>query len=107
MSPSSVGRVVSACRIALGLLSTLVTVALAQEFQPLDYAPAPIDNPLKGFVPYDTDPGAANFPHSLEWFYLPLAGLMEAPGHFNWQPLEKHLNAIASRGHQAVFRIYL
>jgi hypothetical protein len=93
--------------IAAGLFFVLSLASMAQEFKPLAYAPAPIDNPLKGFVPYDTDHGAANFPHSMECFYFPLAGLMNEPGRFNWEPIEKHLAGIASRGHQAVFRIYL
>lgn len=28
-------------------------------------------------MPYDSDTGAPRFPHSLEWFYFPLAGIME------------------------------
>ena len=81
----------------------------AQDFHPLAYAPASADNPLKGFVPYDSisEKQRANFPHSLEWFYLPLAELMPAAKTFDWAPLEKHLTAIAARGHQAVFRVYL
>ncbi len=81
----------------------------SQDFHPLAYAPAPIDNPLKGFVPYDTASPSqrANFPHSLEWFYVPLAELMPAAKTFDWAPIEKHLAAIAARGHQAVFRVYL
>lgn len=92
---------------ALGLLGLWPLRGAAQDFQPLAYAPAPIDNPLKGFVPYDGDRNRDGFPHSLEWFYQPLAPVMDAPGHFNWQPIEKHLAQIAARGRQAVFRIYL
>ncbi|HVU34739.1 MAG TPA: hypothetical protein VHE61_15000 [Opitutaceae bacterium] len=74
---------------------------------PLAYAPAPVDNPLKGFVPYDTAAQRDEFPHSLEWFYLPLSALMPAERVFDWQPLEQRLNAIAARRCQAVFRVYL
>jgi hypothetical protein len=95
------------CASALLLLGFAAERLAAQDFQPLAYVPAPIDNPLKGFVPYDTDSGQGNFPHSLEWFYLPLADLMPAAKTFDWQPLEKHLTAIAGRGHHAVMRIYL
>jgi len=89
------------------LLGALVLPAQAQEFHPLAYAPAPVDNPLKGFVPYDNDAHAANFPHSLDWFYIPLSDLMPAAKTFDWEPMEKHLDAIAVRGHQAVMRVYL
>lgn len=69
------------------------------------YAPAPADNPLKGFVPY-AGPGKG-FPHSLEFQYLPLASLMTGPATFEWAPLERLLDDIASRGCQTVFRVYL
>lgn len=71
----------------------------------LTYAPAPTDNPLKGFVPYlraDT-----NFPHTLEWDYTKLSELMTGPTNFNWTPFEAKLNAAASRGHQFFARFYL
>jgi len=81
-----------------------------------DYAPqaAPADNPLKGFMPFtdaysskDT-PIANDFPHSLEWFYVPLKNLMNGPDSFTFETgLEPTLNDIASRGHQAVFRVYV
>jgi hypothetical protein len=81
-----------------------------------DYAPqaAPADNPLKGFMPFtdayssQTTPIANDFPHSLEWFYVPLKNLMNGPDSFTFETgLEPTLNDIAGRGHQAVFRVYL
>jgi Domain of unknown function (DUF4832) len=72
----------------------------------LEYAPAPIDNPLKGLVPYQGDKRSM-FPHSLEFNYVPFAAVVKGYDKFDWQPLEKILNDISSRGHQAVFRIYL
>lgn len=70
----------------------------------LAYAPAPPDNPLKGFMPYA---GTYDLPHSLEFFYLPLKDLQTGYTTFTWTPLDQRLAAIAGRGHQAVFRIYL
>lgn len=72
----------------------------------LEYAPAPVDNPLKGLVPYQGDV-RDQFPHSLEFNYLPYSALVKGYDQFDWQPLERILDDIASRGHQAVFRIYL
>jgi hypothetical protein len=67
--------------------------------------PAPPDNPLKGFLPYR---GTYAFPHSMEWFYLPLNVLMTGPSAFTFDAgLEPLLADVASRGHQAVFRVYL
>ncbi len=72
---------------------------------PLAYAPAPPDNPLKGFVPYLR--AERSFPHSLEWDYTKLSEVMKGPAEFNWGPFEAKLNAAASRGHQFVARFYL
>ena len=69
------------------------------------YAPAPADNPLKGFVPYAGQ--GRDFPHSLEFGNLPLASLMTGPTTFDWAPMERLLDGIASRGCQGVFRIYM
>jgi hypothetical protein len=71
----------------------------------LAYAPAPPDNPLKGFVPYlRLDP---TFPHSLEWDYTKLSELMTGPTNFNWAPFEAKLTAAAARGHHFFVRFYL
>lgn len=72
---------------------------------PLGYAPAPPDNPLKGFVPYLR--AGRTFPHSLEWDYTKLSDVMSGPTNFNWTPFETKLDAAASRGHQFVARFYL
>ena len=80
----------------------VVTPIVADE--PLEYVPAAIDNPLKGLVPYSGD-RRDKFPHSMEFSYVPLGELMSGMTTFNWDPLEKLLNDVASRGHQAVFRV--
>jgi hypothetical protein len=84
----------------------LVAPAFAAGRTPLGYAPAPVDNPLKGLVPYQADVRTM-FPHSLEFNYLPLAALVKGHDQFDWKPLERMLDDIAGRGHQAVFRIYI
>ncbi len=72
----------------------------------LEYAPAPVDNPLKGLVPYLGD-HRHRFPHSLEFRYFKLAELVKNYGEYDWRPLEVFLDDVASRGHQAVFRVAL
>jgi hypothetical protein len=69
-------------------------------------APTPVDNPLKGLVPY-ARPEPDRFPHSMEFSYLALSELMTGPKTFNWQPLEKLLDDVASRGNQTIFRVFL
>src|SRR5258708_2777818 len=80
----------------------------------LDYAPAPADNPLKGFMPFYDAYGSMNapiandFPHSMEYFYIPLRDLMSGPYSFTFETgMEPQLQSIASRGDQAVLRVYL
>lgn len=70
-----------------------------------DEAPGLDENPLRGFMPFAGD--YPSFPHSLEWFYLPLRDIMTGPDDFDWRALDRQLDAIAARGHQAVFRIYV
>lgn len=71
----------------------------------LAYASAPADNPLKGFLPYS---GSYENPHSMEWFYVPLNELMGGPDSYTFDTgLEPKLADVASRGHQAVFRVFL
>ena len=59
--------------------------------QLLEYAPAAVDNPLKGLVPY-SHMRHDEFPHSLEFGYLPLSGLVVARGRYDWSMLDKLLD---------------
>ena len=90
--------------------ASLVLMSAAQicnaGWNTLMYQPAPIDNPLKGLVPYQGDV-RDRFPHSMEFNYLPYAALVKGYNVFDWEPLEKLLEDIRSRGHQAVLRVYL
>lgn len=72
----------------------------------LEYLPAPVDNPLRGLVPYEGE-RRADFPHSLEFNYLPYSALVKGYDEYDWRPLERMLDDIAGRGHQAVLRVYL
>jgi hypothetical protein len=69
------------------------------------YAPAPPDNPLKGFVTYPRP--RSEFPHSLVWNYLSLRSLMSGPTNFTWEPLEAELNSAASQGRQFIPRFHM
>lgn len=72
----------------------------------LAYAPAPVDNPVKGLAPYQKRAGT-NFPCSMEFNYLPLRALVKGPNLYDWTQLENLISDIASRGRQTIFRIYL
>lgn len=60
-------------------------------------------NPLKGFLCYES---SANLPISMEWFYLPVNAVQTGMNTFDWSALEDKLDAVAARGHQAIFRLY-
>lgn len=67
---------------------------------------SPVDNPLKGLVPYQA-PSADRFPHSMEFSYLGLAKLVRGDGQYDFAELESLLDDVKSRGNQTVFRIML
>ncbi|TGO05148.1 DUF4832 domain-containing protein [Serinibacter arcticus] len=102
---------------AAGLLATSAIAAPAPEASTLTYelesTPALAENPLKGFLPFAPEPGEPNefvdpeFPHSMEWFYLPVDAVVTGEDTYDWSAVESRLDAIAERGHQSVFRFYL
>jgi hypothetical protein len=69
-------------------------------------APSKLDNPMKGLVPYQGKPDT-DFPHSMEFNYLPLNALVKGKDVYDWKALEDLLNDVWNRNHQTVFRIYL
>ncbi len=95
----------AATLLGAAVLSAAGEVAAAPVvFEPATM-PAPVDNPLKGFVPYAGQ--GRDFPHSLEFEYLSLAALMTGPAEFDWTPMEQLLDRVASHGCQTVFRVYM
>ena len=73
------------------LIIVLLTIGFASCESRADDAPrqtpriraAPADNPLKGLVPY-SHARNGGFPHSLEFDYLPLSGLVIARNRYDW-----------------------
>jgi hypothetical protein len=95
--------------LAVGLVIVIAVGAVRAQSdsrKPLEYTPAPVDNPLRGLVPYQADVRDL-FPHSLEFNYLPYSALVKGYDKFDWNPLERFLDDVAGRGHQAVLRIFL
>jgi hypothetical protein len=72
--------------------------------------PAPIANPLKGFVSYaltkSDDEDLRKFPYSMEFRYFAFSDLMKDWNHFDWTPMEDFLNQTAADGKQALIRVY-
>ncbi|MBO7653678.1 MAG: DUF4832 domain-containing protein, partial [Kiritimatiellae bacterium] len=79
---------------------------MAQIDLPYDAEVVPPDNPLKGLVPYASNQ-QDRFPHSMEFSYVPLSELVTGEKRYDWRYLEKILNEIATRRHQAVFRVWM
>lgn len=99
-------------RTAVWLTLALVALIIARTSagdparHALEYAPAPVGNPLKGLVPYAGNQ-RDRFPHSMEFNYLPLSAVVKGQDQYDWTALEELLNSVALRGHQAIFRFYL
>ena len=104
------------------LTSILVLYAFVSEVAYCDehtydypYHPSPIDNPLKGLVPYTSDTLKTTFPHSMEFSYIALDDLLDGTIDkngkieyiYDFSKLETLLNKVSNRGHSTIFRIYL
>jgi Domain of unknown function (DUF4832) len=115
--PGAARRLWCATRAAFALLSMTVFatvgagLAVAQDWRPMVFradAPGVDDNPLRGLVPFATGRREPiSFPHSMEWFSLPLSDVVTGPGTYDWSALEKQLTMIAGHGNQAIFRFYI
>jgi hypothetical protein len=93
---------VSACRTFIQ-----VPDLIPDKWVSLSYEQAPPENPLKGFMPYYNST-SNNFPHSMEWVYIPLKDLMCGMEEFTFnEGLEPFLRGAARRGNHLCFRVYL
>jgi hypothetical protein len=94
------------CRFLILSLACCLPQSGLGQVRHLKLGESPTNNPLKGLVPY-ARPFPDRFPHSMEFNYLGLARLVVGPQTYDWQPMEQLLDDIASRGNQAVIRIYM
>lgn len=111
---------------SLALICPLLFGAAVAEEIELQYRPSPLDNPLRGLVPYASqmprlDPQASQterdryfdsyqsevFPHSIEFSYFSMRELMPQQGRVDFAPIEKVLQQVNGRGCQLTFRVYL
>lgn len=104
-------------------LTTFGSTCVGQSSQTtsFEYRRSPLDNPLRGLVPYaasmpwldseefETDASNAEntFPHSMEFQYFAMSELMVGENEFDWSLLEKWLRQTSQRGCQLTFRVYL
>jgi len=60
--------------------------------------------PMTGIVLWSTNPAAPTAPVQLEYSYLTYRQVVRARGEYDWTPVEKLLDEVAGRGHQAILR---
>ena len=76
----------------------------------IEYDPTATEsNPFRGFVPFIGEfMEPDDFPHSMEFFYVPLKDLMNDFDSYTFGTgLEPNLDEIDGRDHQAIFRVFL
>jgi hypothetical protein len=103
INPTRISRILRGATALCLFLSSSVVLASTPHIHRIVPGPTPQANPLKGLIAYS---GSTSFPHSMEWFYLPVNSVQKGPNTFDWTALEKKLNEIASRGDQACLRFY-
>ncbi|MBL8889229.1 MAG: DUF4832 domain-containing protein [Planctomycetaceae bacterium] len=92
--------------LVLVFCGNLDSTRLFAQVRILERGESPIGNPLQGLVPY-ANPAPERFPHSLEFGYIGLGHVVVGEAKYDWKPIETILNDIASRGNQAVLRLYM
>lgn len=94
------GGVLAAC-----LAFAAATRSPASEFRPVALTSQIAGvQPMTGIVLWSTNAAVKTAPIQLEYSYLTYAQVVSQKGEYNWAPVEALLNAVASRGHQAVLR---
>lgn len=87
------------------LTSAIATHALAGDLRDIPLQSRVVNvQPMTGIVLWNTNEDVAKAPIQLEFAYLKYDLIVEKKGHYDWEPLEKLLNEIAGRSHQAVIR---
>ncbi|WP_435007408.1 DUF4832 domain-containing protein [Tundrisphaera lichenicola] len=91
-------------------LVTLWVGITSATFAEDDLRPIPLKSkieqvqPMTGIVLWATNGAARTAPIQLEYSYLTYDQVVRAKGEYDWTPVEKLLDAIAGRKHQAVLR---
>lgn len=95
--------------LPLACLALLARVGAVGQVPP-GYTAISIDSeitsvqPMTGIVFWTTSPHAASDAISLEFSYMLFNDVVSDSGSYDWEPVETRLDAIAGRGHQAIFR---
>ena len=99
--------------LACAALPATASSAATAQWTTLKEAPAPVSNPMKGFMPWAPAPGGnpvlaqGSLPYTLEWAVFPLKNVVTGPDTYDFTTVDAMLDSIAGRGHQAVIRFYV
>ena len=99
--------------LACAALPATASSAATAQWTTLKEAPAPVSNPMKGFMPWAPEDGSAPgtvanaLPYTLEWAPFPVKDVVTGRDTYDFTKVDARLDAIASRGHQAVIRFAL
>ena len=99
--------------LAGATLPATASSAATPQWTTLKEAPAPVSNPMKGFMPWAPAPGGnpvlaqGSLPYTLEWAVFPLKNVVTGPDTYDFTTVDAMLDSIAGRGHQAVIRFYV
>ena len=99
--------------LAGATLPATASSAATPKWTELKSAPAPVSNPMKGFMPWAPAAGGnpvlaqGALPYTLEWAPFPVKDVVTGRDTYDFTKVDALLDAIASRGHQAAIRFYL
>ena len=103
----------AAAGLAGATLPATASSAASSQWTTLEAAPAPVSNPMKGFMPWAPAPGAnpvlaqGSLPFTLEWAPFPVNTVVTGRDTYDFTKVDAMLDSIAARGHQAVIRFAL
>lgn len=84
-----------------------MSVATGAEWKPFQVKPTPAAvQPMTGLVLWSDSEHAAKAPIQLEFCYLPYSAVMKGPDTYDWSAVDKQLEAVAKRRHQAILRFW-
>ncbi|AMV39959.1 hypothetical protein [Planctomyces sp. SH-PL62] len=96
-------------RISLGTLwlgmGLAATAVLADDLRPIPLTARIQDvQPMTGIVLWSTNAAVETAPIQLEFRYVTYREVVNAKGEYDWSPIEKLLDEVAGRKHQAILR---
>jgi len=99
-------------KLHLFLLAALVSQSFAQDLAENSLRPVPLHSvinrvqPMTGIVLWDDSEFTKTDAIQLEYSYVRYSEIVTRRGIYDWSRIEKKLDAIAARGHQAILRFY-